>query len=471
MCHVGWSRNSKSAGRPDTKGCVNLEESKITVDISTSSGRVAFPPADDTFVATNDAGSNYLQKRSPSRDLVGRKAAVVVFSYYPDDPRPRRAAEALVNEGMNVDVICLRQDKTEASRETFGGVNILRLPIKRQRGGKFAYIWQYSSFIILSFLLLTWRTLTHRYQLIHVHNMPDVLVFSALIPKLFGAKVILDIHDPMPELMMTIFGFGKDSFGVNLLKKFEKLSLWFADVVLTVNLACKKILSSRSCPSPKVRVIMNSPDESIFEYLPLGHPKIRQRDSARPFVLMYHGSLVERHGLDLAIKALQMVQNSTRNFELRIYGQRTPFLEQVMNLVKDSDLNECVHYYGQKDIEQVRKAIDECDLGIIPNRRSVFTEINTPTRIFEYLSRGKPVIAPAAPGIADYFNDRQLILFELGDANDLARAIEYAILNPDEVKNIVKRGQEVYREHNWSCERMEFLNLVGKLLGPSTRRA
>jgi hypothetical protein len=51
-------------------------------------------------------------------------------------------------------------------------------------------------------LLLAFRSLTWRYNLVHVHNMPDVLVFEAFIPRVCGARVILDLHDPMPELMI-----------------------------------------------------------------------------------------------------------------------------------------------------------------------------------------------------------------------------------------------------------------------------
>jgi glycosyltransferase involved in cell wall biosynthesis len=135
-----------------------------------------------------------------------------------------------------------------------------------------------------------------------------------------------------------------------------------------------------------------------------------------------------------------------------------------MKSAADSGLQDSVRYLGPKNLEQIVEAIDACDVGIIPNRRSIFTEINTPTRIFEYLSRGKPVIAPAAPGIQDYFGNRQLIFFELGDAADLARKIEYAFFHPKEVAEIVRNGREVYANHKWSAERMRFVSLVGKLL-------
>ena len=44
------------------------------------------------------------------------------------------------------------------------------------------------------------------YDLVHVHNVPDFLVFTAWRPKLDGAGIILDIHDIVPELFASKFG-------------------------------------------------------------------------------------------------------------------------------------------------------------------------------------------------------------------------------------------------------------------------
>jgi glycosyltransferase involved in cell wall biosynthesis len=413
-------------------------------------------------VKTSSSSSRPSEGSGAAR-LRGKRVAAVVFSHYPSDPRPRRAAEVLVQLGMNVEVLCLRQDASEPRREIYNGVSIRRISLKRRRGGKFSYVFQYSAFLFISFATLAFRSLTRRYDLVHVHNMPDILVFAALVPKIFGAKVVLDLHDPMPELMITIYGLTPESFGVRLLKRFERWSISFADAVLTVNQACKKLFTARGCPPEKVHVVMNSPDEGIFKYQDTQRISI-ESNRAKPFVIMYHGSLVERHGLDIGVSALGIVKQTVPQAELRIYGQSTPFLEQVLNSVRGSSLEKSVRYFGPKTLEQIVEAIDACDVGIIPNRRSIFTEINTPTRIFEYLSRGRPVIAPAVPGIRDYFSDGQLVFFELGDANDLARKLEYVCLHPEEVEKTVELGQAVYRDHTWSAERTKFTNLAGELL-------
>jgi len=388
---------------------------------------------------------------------------MVVFSSYPADPRPRRAIDALLDEGMTVDLICLADEKAPR-HERFDGLNILRLPIKHHRGGVLSYAYQYSTFILISAFIFALRALKRRYDLVYVHNMPDVLVVSALIPKALGAKVILDQHDPMPELMMTIFGLEEGSLSVRFIEWLEKWSIARANLVLTVNVACKRLFSLRSCGPEKIGVVMNSPDERIFSSRAPQLAPVAKTTPAKPFVIMYHGSLVERNGLDLAVDALARVRSTIPTAQLRIYGRKTPFLDKVMGEVHSKGLENCVAYLGPKSLEAMVREIEDCDVGVIPNHRSAFSEINTPTRIFEYLALGKPVIAPRAAGISDYFDAGALVYFELGDAASLSRQIEFVFSHPDEIGEIVRRGQEVHQKHSWCTERGVLMGLVAGLL-------
>jgi len=401
-----------------------------------------------------------------TRRLRGRNAAVLLFSHYPADPRPRRAAEALAAQGVNVDIICLRDDDGEPARETFGNINVTRVRLKRQRGSKLGYVGQYATFVLASFFYLASRSLTRRYDLVHVHNMPDILVFGATAPKLLGAKVILDLHDPMPELMQTIFGLPEKNLSVVMLKRLEKWSIRFADLVLTVNLACKKIYSSRSCQPDKIKVVINSPDDEVFRFRPGDVRAVdgKNDNGSTPFVILYHGSLVHRNGFDLAIASLEKVREVIPSVRLSVCGKQSDFFEKVMESARQTGLDSIVDYLGVRSLEEIVETIEDCDLGIIPNHRNIFTEINTPTRIFEYLALAKPVIAPKTQGIQDYFGDDDLIFFEVGNADDLARKIEFVFFHPAEVAETVKRGQAVYRSHTWSRERLTMLNSISELL-------
>jgi glycosyltransferase involved in cell wall biosynthesis len=393
--------------------------------------------------------------------LAGKRVGMVMFSLYPADPRPRRAAEALLKEGMHIDLICEGEEKSP-KQETQGSLKITRIPIKHRRGGALSYAYQYFAFILISAAILAWRSLRARYDLVYVHNMPDILVLSALLPKLFGAKVVLDQHDPMPELMTTIFGMDEKSVGVRVIRYLEKWSIARADLVITVNIACKRMFSERSCSADKIGIVMNSPDGEIFPYRAARSYPVR--DLGRPFVIMYHGSLVERNGLDLAVDALARVHKTLPTAELRVYGRSTPYLEQVMGKVRSLGLENNVSYLGAKKLEDLVREIEDCDVGVIPNQRNTFTDINTPTRIFEYLALGKPVIAPRTLGIQDYFDPDSLLFFESGDSEELAEKIEYAASHPGQAIAIAERGQKVYLEHSWQQEKETLVGLISGLV-------
>lgn len=391
-----------------------------------------------------------------------------MFSFYPSDPRPRRAADALIKQGASVELICLAEDKSP-KRGMLNGVDVTRVAIKHRRGGKFDYGYQYSAFILASSAILAARSLKRRYDLIYVHNMPDILVASGLFPKMLGAKVVLDLHDPMPELMTTIFGLSEESSNVRLIKRLEKWSLARAHLVLTVNVACKRIFGNRSCPPGKIGVVMNAPDGQIFPYRAARSYSVANSSSGKPFVIMYHGSLVERNGVDLAVQSLVRVRKTVLNAELRIYGKETAFLEQVMEQAKTLGLQDSVKYLGARKLEELVTDIQSCDVGVIPNQRNPFTDINTPTRIFEYLALGKPVIAPNTPGILDYFTPESLFFFESGNADQLAQQIEYVAGHPGEAIDVAERGQVIYQAHTWQQERQTLVDLIGGLFEGSSK--
>jgi glycosyltransferase involved in cell wall biosynthesis len=394
-----------------------------------------------------------MKKNSPK----ARRIAMVVFSYYPADVRVRRAAEALVGEGDTVDVICLK-GRNQLPEETKRGVNLFRLPVQRTRGGKLSYFWEYAFFFLLAFFKLSWFHLRRQYHLVHVHNMPDVLVFTAFMPWLTGTKVILDLHDPMPEVYRAKYSLRESHSFIKLLLFLEKLSIRLADLVLTPNIAFRNIFISRSCPKDKIQIVMNSPDEAVFS-LKNKDRESHEKNSPERFVLMYHGTIVKRHGLDVALKALSRLRKKIPNLVFKVYGNGD-YVNEFLSDVAELELADQVFYHGYVQPESIAEEISRCDLGLIPNRRNVFTEVNLPTRIFEFLSLGKPVIAPQTRGILDYFDEESLYFHEAGNAENLAEVIFEIYSNPEECQARLERGIAVYQQHRWELQRLRFLELV-----------
>ncbi len=387
------------------------------------------------------------------------KIAMVVFSSYPLDVRVRREAEALIKAGMKVDVLC-RTSRGELPKEEVNGVTAHRLKLKRRRAGKLSYIFEYGFFFTWAFLKLTFLHFKNKYDIVHVHNMPDFLVFTAIIPKLFSTKVVLDLHDPMPELFASMVNVDENNIISKFLRFDEKISIKFADLVLTPNLAFKELFVSRSCPATKIHIIMNSPDENVFKT----NGKVeRDKKLKDKFLLMYHGAVVERHGLDIAIKAVSKLRDKIPGIFMIIYGEGT-FLKKVKDLVTAENLQEIVELRGMVLVDEIAGFIPQIDLGIIPNRINSFTQLNFPVRIFEYLINKKPVIVPKTKGISDYFKDDSIYFFQPGNIAELADTIYRVYSNSEEKNEMINKAYNVYAQYTWQKQQKTLVELEMNLV-------
>jgi glycosyltransferase involved in cell wall biosynthesis len=419
---------------------------------------ISFPIAADS-----DAGTS--QSVAKVNNLSGRRAAVIVFAYYPSDVRVMRSAVAMQKEGMAVDLFCLQQFPTEPSCETIDGVEVFRFRLKKRRGGKAAYAFQYLVFILASFVWLSRHGIRRWYDIVHVHNMPDFLAFSAVLAKALGSRVVLDLHDPSPEVFRTVYDLPANSGLIRLLLLLEKWSIAFADKVLTPNVAFWKLFSGRSASPGKVEIVMNTPLEDVFPFTEPGFLPSSPERVDKKFVVMYHGTLVERHGLHTAIEAVAQLRERIPGLYFHIYGEETAYMREKINpLISALSLNDRVIYFGEQSQASIASAIRDCSLGVVPNLRTVFTEINFPTRIFEYLALGKPVIVPETQGIKDYFDSSDMLFFTGGDMLSLRSQMEWVFDHPSEVQDIVREGQKVYQRHLWSRERERLLALFAGLI-------
>ncbi|HZO33356.1 MAG TPA: glycosyltransferase, partial [Chloroflexota bacterium] len=199
-----------------------------------------------------------------SRPESGRPAVCIVHHYYyPQHGHVRRDAEALAGAGYDVTVIALQQPG-QARHERVNGIDVHRLPLAHRRGSILSYGLEYGRLIGMVFLLLTKLHLQKRFQVIEIDNMPDVLVFSALIPKLMGAKIVLYLFDSMSEIFMLTRGAGPNHPAVRLLVLEERISAAFADRAIVPHHPFRETIHAHGVPREKMTVVLNGPDDAIF---------------------------------------------------------------------------------------------------------------------------------------------------------------------------------------------------------------
>ncbi|OIP89510.1 MAG: hypothetical protein AUK55_14340 [Syntrophobacteraceae bacterium CG2_30_61_12] len=386
-----------------------------------------------------------------------RRVCELVFSYYPGDARVRRAAESLSQGGYHVEVLCLR-DKGESKSERVRGVQVRRLDLRHRRLGPARLIGEYLAFMVWGLLQISVRHLGHPYDLIHVHNMPEMLVFCAVLPKLTGTRVILDLHDPMPEIFLAEFQVSENHPMIKLLRLIERISTAFADVVITTNIAFRDLFISRGVKKEKIHMVMNSPQETIFEQTRVVENQVGASSSPK-WRMIYHGTILRRQGLDTAIMAVDRLRRKIPGLELRVYGAGE-FLPEVKKMVLAAGLQGIVTFHGVVTLEEIAEALTKTDLVLVPNKLNAFTNINLPTRIFEALSMHKPVIAPRTRGIRDYFDEESIFFFEAGNPADLAKVMFEVYSNTEGRERKVNKGMRIYEKFKWSGEASRLLALV-----------
>jgi glycosyltransferase involved in cell wall biosynthesis len=384
------------------------------------------------------------------------RICMVTHSLYESDGRVMRYAEALAARGDQVEVIALRKEGKPAE-ETIAGVQVFRV---HKRGFNEKQKSDFMRGIFLFFLraawLLTKRHLRRPYDLLHIHSLPDFIVFTALIPKLMGAKVILDIHDVLPELYAAKFGVGENSFGFRAALFLERASAGFADHVIIANHIWKDRLTARSVKADRCTVFLNYPDFSIFG------PTHRDRASGE-FIMLYPGTLNQHQGLDVAIRAFAQVAFRAPHAMFHIHGEgRTQ--DVLMRLVEELGLQGRVIFKPMLPIRQIARVMANADLAVVPKRKNSFGNEAFSTKILEFMVSGVPVVVSNTKIDQHYFNDSVVRFFRDGDVDDLARTMLLMINDAGLRRRLASNASEFIRTFDWELKKGGYVNLVNSLV-------
>jgi len=395
-----------------------------------------------------------------SADARNASVLMVAYTNYRRDARVRREAEALVDAGHAVKFLARRQ-ADEPANETINGVRVVKYGgLTHGKRSKLAYALDYALFFcrVMAHLLRQPR----RYRLVHINNMPDFLALAAWLPRLLGVPVILDVHDLMPELYEEKFGGRTGSIGYRLLALQERIAVRFASSVLTVEAGVKDILVARGAPPQKVGILMNLPDERVFA------PRAKPPEHTDRFVLVYHGTLARRLGLDIAVRAVERLRADIPQIELRIIGAGEE-LEPLRALARERAVDDVVKFSGGYiPIDEIPSRIADADVGVIPLRRSAGTEIMLPTKLMEYAFVGIPCVAPRTRAIARYFDTDMVESFEADDVNSFADAVLRLYVSPERRYAVARAATAGFSQrYRWRTHKQIYLTEVERLLNPN----
>ena len=390
------------------------------------------------------------------------KICMVVHQNYYIDQRVIRYAESLLEQGHSVDVICARERGQARQKRNKGPVRVTVIPIAHGNSAKATeFFAEYGLAFFFYFLATSWQFLMHRYDVIHVHNMPDILVLTALLPRIFGAKVILDIHDPVPEFYQSKFKAREDGKLVKLLRLEEKTSIRFSHAVICANENFWDNIINRGTDPEKITVVRNFPDRKVYDR---DRNRAKQHKDSQKFVLVYPGTIAPRYGLDTAIRAVDIVKNENPSIELRIVGQENAHKQELRDLVATLALDEWVKILPAVSMDEVPATLVNADVGIYPAFPDAHMDIAIPTKVLEFTVMGLPVIASRLTVIDQLFRSGRVFSFAAGDVEGFASIIRQCMEDRSQLNEVVAYNDaNLLPEWQWDLEKVKYFLLLEKL--------
>lgn len=385
---------------------------------------------------------------------MGKSICIIKNGYF-DNPRVFRDANTLSSAGYNVDVVCMNKGQEKIFEKT-KNLNIYRIPLKHRRGGTLMYVVEYSIFLLSAFILISLLFTWKRYLLVEAINVPDSLVFTAIIPKIFGAKIVLAMPEPAPELFIAL---GKKSrFIKNILKHIQLLSCKFSDLILPVTSAMKDYLAKQGIPKKKMIVILNVPDDSIFDA-----DNSLNNHTNGTFNLIYSGSILKRFGLGVVISSFPYLIKEIPNIKLDVYGTGE-FKSEAEALVRELKLESYIKFHGFINFKSVPEVIKNTTVCLVPILKNDYSELVQTHKMYESISCGKPVVITRINSFLECFDENQVSYFESGNNKDLADKIIELYKYPDKRIEMAEKAFCQFQKYKWQNAKIILLNVIAKLI-------
>ena len=400
----------------------------------------------------------YCDKVPVEKRNTRRKICMIAYSHYSYDNRVRRYAETLARRGDIVDVISLSWLSTEQAEIELNGVTIYNAFRRvKNETSPWDFALRHLRFMTKASSLLRKLHKEKNYDVIHIHNIPDFLVFAAWYPKCTGAKLILDIHDVVPELFENKFRTGIKKHYVTVLRVLEKVSIRFVDHVIVSNHLWYDKLIARSADENHCSVLVNHVDPEIFARRP------RTRNDGR-YIVLFPGSFQWHQGIDIGIRAFSQFREKVPNAEFHLYGGGNENLaSQLKTLVRELGLEDSVKFFDGVPLEEIAQLIANADLGVVPKRADSFGNEAYSTKIMEFMSQGVPVVVSRTKIDSYYFKEDDVRFFTSGDADAMAQAMCEVAENQQLRETLIANGLEYVQKNGWNRKREEYLRLIDGL--------
>ena len=376
----------------------------------------------------------------------------VAYTHAATDSRVRRHCETLVRRGWRVFQLGLATGE-ERVVGRLNGIILVRKRQMRYRGAKLLrYAWAYASFLVWARLILRRLARRRRIAVVQANNLPNFVVWTAAGVRRSGTAVILDIHDPVPELFQSKFsGMRGANLTVRALRWEERVSAQHADAVLCVHEPHRELTERHGVQANRLRVVLNTADERLFPVQPPRAPS--------PFVV-YHGTVAARMGLDVFVRAMALLREAGRDVGGAIWGDGDA-VPALQTLRDELGLRDVLEIAGRRfRPEDLLQRLARVGVEIVSMRRDVFTDQMLPTKLIEAVRLGIPSVVTWTPTVARYFPENAVWYIRDFGPQPLASTLAAVLDQPEEARRRASEAQLLPIAGGWQQMEEGYVRIV-----------
>ena len=396
----------------------------------------------------------------------GTKPRILMLtnSVYSRDIRVRRYAEYLVNDGYLVDIICLASEDDAPQSEDIR-IGVYPVPMKRRRREKIRHLIDWGMSITLMSWYVNKLDLEHKYSLIHIHNMPDVLVFCAIIQKFKGIPILLNVHDTVPEITQSKLRIGPNHPIVKIQCILEKICVRFSAHIITATESFKRKLVERGTPEEKITVVTNFPDERLFN----SRESLRgRRDDDGEFILLYVGTVALRYGLQTVVEALPSIREEIPGVKLQVFTKikgEGKALSDCVKLAMDLGVGDIFEVNDPVPLERMPYIMANADIGLYPALKDCHMDNALSLKIPEMVNMELPIVASKISVLEELYGSDSIAFVESGVVEDWALKIVELYKCPEKRRLYAMNAKAKGSKMLWKDQYPIYLRLVKKMIG------
>lgn len=379
--------------------------------------------------------------RNRNNVVNGHKVVHVTSVHPPFDVRILyKECQCLREEGYDVVLVAPHDHDLEEN-----GVKIRAVPKSRTRFAR----------MTLTAYRVFKAALKEKCDVIHMHD-PELLPYAQLVRLFFRKRIIFDMHENVPKAILTK----------------SWINPWFRPLIYSAYRLLERILLFRvpvvyaemsyANDYPWIKtsmVVLNMP--ILDEFVRVSEPKHNTP------AVGYIGLVTPERGSLITLKALAILKERGHNIDWICVGQvEEKHKANLQHLSEQIGLSG-VKFLGYRVPRDGLQMIARCHIGLavlnpIPNYVDSY-----PTKMFEYMAFGLPVVASNFPLYREVIEENQCgICVEPLEPAKVAAAIQWLLEHPDEAQAMGCRGKlAVQQKYRWEHEAEKLSSFYREKLG------